>query len=71
LTKGLILINDIDITDNTPGAGGGGYPVIGSAAYVGTNGRIATDGVVRVGTFLSQVTEQNADGYCLVKLNIA
>lgn len=70
LTKGIILINDIDTTDNTTGSGGGGYPIIGAAAYVGTNGRIATDGVVRIGTFLSEVTEETANGYCLVRLNI-
>lgn len=69
LTKGIILINDIDTTANSPG--GGGYPVIGAAAYVGTNGRIATDGVVRIGTFLSEVTETTANGYCLLRLNIA
>lgn len=68
LTKGLILVNDIDTTSNSPG--GGGYPVIGAAAYVGTNGRVATDGVVRIGTFLSTVTEETASGYCLVRLNI-
>jgi hypothetical protein len=70
LTKGLILINDIDTTDNTPGAGGGGYPVIGAAAYVGTDGRIATDGIVRIGTFFSTVSEETAAGYCLLRLNI-
>lgn len=68
LTKGIILVNDIDITNN---GGGGGYPVMGAAAYVGTNGRIATDGVVRIGTFLSEVTETTSNGYCLVRVNIA
>jgi len=68
LTKGLILVNDIDVTGN---GGSGGYPVIGAAAYVGTNGRITTDGIVRVGTFLSEVTETSANGFCLVRLNIA
>lgn len=71
LTKGIVLINDIDVTDNTPGSGGGGYPVIGYPAFVGVNGRIATDGIVRIGTFLSEVTEENANGYCLVRLNIS
>ena len=70
LTKGLVLINDIDTTDNTAGAGGGGYPVIGAAAYVGTDGRIATDGLIRIGTFLSEVTEESANGHCLVRINI-
>lgn len=68
LTKGLILVNDIDIAGNS---GSGGYPVIGAAAYAGTNGRITTNGLVRVGTFLSEVTETSANGYCLVRLNIA
>jgi hypothetical protein len=70
LTKGIILVNDIDVTDNTPGVGGGGYPTIGAAAYVGVDGRIATDGIVRIGTFLSEVTEQTSNGYCLLRLNI-
>ena len=70
LTKGIILVNDIDTTDNTAGEGGGGYPTIGAAAYVGTDGRIATDGLVRIGTFLSEVTEESSSGYCLVRLNI-
>lgn len=67
LTKGIIHINDIDITDNGMG---GGYPSPGAAAYVGTNGRIATDGINRIGTFLTNVNENSANGYCLVRLNI-
>jgi hypothetical protein len=63
LTKGIVLINDID-------ASVGGYPTIGAAAYVGTNGRIATSGTNRIGTFLSQVTENTNNGYCLLRLNI-
>jgi len=70
LTKGIVLINDIDAT-NTAAPGSGGYPTIGAAAYVGIDGRIATDGIVRIGTFLSEVTEESANGYCLVRLNIA
>ena len=63
LTRGLILINDIDETNR---GGGGGSPDIGDAAYVGSNGRIATDGIVVVGRFLSRKDE---NGYVLVKLN--
>lgn len=63
LTRGLILINDIQ-------AVGGNYPAIGAAAYVGTSGRIATSGVNRIGTFLSTVSENTSSGYCLVRLNI-
>jgi hypothetical protein len=63
LTRGIILINDIE-------AVGGNYPVIGAAAYVGTLGRIATSGVNRIGTFLSTVSENTSSGYCLVRLNI-
>jgi hypothetical protein len=63
LTKGVVLINDID-------ASVGGYPVIGAAAYVGTNGRVATNGVNRIGTFLSEVSENSANGYCLLRLNV-
>jgi hypothetical protein len=63
LTKGVILINDIDTSV-------GGYPVIGAAAYVGTNGRVAANGVNRIGTFLSEVSENSANGYCLLRLNV-
>jgi hypothetical protein len=63
LTKGIVLINDID-------ASIGGYPTIGAAAYAGTNGRVATNGVNRIGTFLSQVSENTANGYCLLRLNV-
>lgn len=68
LTKGIVLINHIDTTNN---GSGGGYPTIGAAAYAGIDGRVATDGVVRIGTFLSEVTETTANGYCLLRLNIA
>lgn len=67
LTRGMIFINDIDITDR---GGGGGWPQAGSAAYVGDNGRIATDGILKIGQFLSSVDQQNNDGYCLIKINI-
>jgi hypothetical protein len=63
LTKGIVLINDID-------ASVGGYPIIGAAAYVGAGGRISTNGTNRIGTFLSQVTENTDNGYCLLRLNI-
>ena len=33
--------------------------------------RIATDSTVKIGTFLSEAAGQNANWYCLVKLNIA
>lgn len=62
LTRGLILINDLDTTDR---GGGGGFPQIGDAVYVGNSGRMATDGLVKVGKFLSTV-DQN--GYVLVKI---
>lgn len=64
LTRGLILINDIEIDNKT---GGGGNPDIGDVAYVGNNGKIATDGVISIGTFLSKKDE---NGYCLVKISI-
>jgi len=64
LTKGLILINEIEI-DNKEG--GGGNPDIGDVAYVGNNGKIATDGIIPVGTFLSPKDE---NGYCLIKISI-
>lgn len=62
LTRGLVLINDLDTTDR---GGGGGFPGIGDAAYIGNSGRMATDGVLKVGKFLSAV-DQN--GYVLVKM---
>jgi hypothetical protein len=64
LTRGLILVNDIDTTDR---GGGGGDPDIGDAAYVGSNGRIGTDGLVVIGKFLSRLDE---NGYALVKISI-
>jgi len=64
LTRGLILINDIDETNR---GAGGGAPDIGDAAYVGSNGRIATDGLVVIGKFLSRKDE---NGYVLVKISI-
>lgn len=64
LTRGLILVNDIDETNR---GGGGGAPDIGDAAYVGSNGRIGTDGLVVIGRFLSKKDE---NGYALVKISI-
>lgn len=64
LTRGLILINDIDTTNRN---GGGGNPDIGDAAYVGSNGSIGTDGIVVIGKFLSRLDE---NGYALVKISI-
>jgi hypothetical protein len=64
LTRGLILVNDIDTTNR---GGGGGNPDIGDAAYVGSNGRIGTDGIVVIGKFLSRMDE---NGYALVKISI-
>jgi hypothetical protein len=59
LTRGLVLVNDIDIT--------GGAPDAGDAAYASTNGRFGTTGVIVVGRFLSK---QDENGYALVKLSI-
>lgn len=64
LTRGLVLINDIDETNR---GGGGGVPNIGDAAYAGSNGRIATDGILVIGKFLSRKDE---NGYVLVKITI-
>ena len=64
LTRGLILVNDIDTTNR---GGGGGNPDIGDAAYVGSGGRIGTDGIVVSGKFLSRLDE---NGYALVKISI-
>jgi hypothetical protein len=64
LTRGLILVNDIDTTNR---GAGGGNPDIGDAAYVGNAGSIGTDGLIVVGRFLSRLDE---NGYALVKINI-
>lgn len=64
LTRGIILVNDIDTTNR---GSGGGNPDIGDAAYVGSNGRIGTDGIVLIGKFLSRLDE---NGYALVKISI-
>lgn len=63
LTRGLVLVNDIDTTNR---GGGGGSPDNGDAAYVGSNGRIATDGSILIGRFLSRLDE---NGYALVKIS--
>jgi hypothetical protein len=63
LTKGIILINDIDVSNHT---GGGGSPAPGDAVYVGNNGSFATDGVIAVGQFLSTTDD---DGYCLIRFS--
>ena len=64
LTKGLVLINDIDTTDR---GAGGGLPDVGDAAYAGNAGKIATDGIIVIGKFLSTV---GTDGYALVKIDL-
>jgi hypothetical protein len=64
LTKGIILINDIDISNR---GGGGGNPDIGDFAYAGDAGKIGTDGITAIGRFLSKKDE---NGYCLVKINL-
>lgn len=64
LTKGIVLINDIDTANHT--GAGGGLPSPGDAAYIGDDGAFATDGLVVVGQFLSSV---DADGYCLVRFD--
>ena len=60
LTRGTVLINDINQT--------AGLAQPGDAAYSGPTGTISTNGIFVVGRFLSSV---GADGYALVKLNIA
>ena len=64
LTKGIIYINDIDTTNRFSG---GGNPSIGDFAYVGDDGKIATDATVVIGKFLSKIDE---NGYCLVRINM-
>jgi hypothetical protein len=64
LTKGVILIDDIDITNR---GGGGGNPDVGDAAYVGDGGRIGTDGLIVIGKFLSK---KDQNGFCLIRINL-
>jgi hypothetical protein len=64
LTKGIIFVNDFDLTDR---GAGGGLPDVGDAAYAGDDGKIATDGIVVVGKFLSAV---DTEGYALVKIDL-
>lgn len=58
LTRGMVLINDIDIS--------AGEPEPGDAVYVGNNGVFATDGAIVVGKFLSTL---DADDYCLISFD--
>ena len=64
LTRGIVLINDIDETPRLSGSGG--PPVLGAAAYVGDDGRIGVNGSIKIGKFLST---KDSDGYCLVKVS--
>jgi hypothetical protein len=64
LTRGIVSINDIDETARSGGAGG--VPQLGAAAYVGNNGRIAVNGIIKIGKFLST---KDDNGYCLVKVS--
>lgn len=59
LTRGIVLVNDIDVT--------AGVPDPGDAAYVGSNGCISTSGSIVIGRFLSKKDE---NGYALVKISI-
>ena len=64
LTRGIVSINDIDETARSGGVGGA--PQLGAAAYVGNNGRIAVNGIIKIGKFLST---KDDNGYCLVKVS--
>lgn len=63
LVRGIIMVNDFDTTDR---GGGGGLPNPGDSAYVGNNGKIATEGLVKIGQFLSSVDQQ---GYAIVRVS--
>ena len=64
LTRGIVSINDIDETARSGGAGG--VPQLGAAAYVGNSGRIAVNGIIKIGKILST---KDDNGYCLVKVS--
>jgi len=64
LTRGIVSINDIDETARIGGSGGA--PQLGATAYVGNNGRIGVNGIIKIGKFLST---KDANGYCLMKVN--
>jgi|LakMenEpi06Jul12_1017403.scaffolds.fasta_scaffold00001_54 hypothetical protein len=63
LVRGIIMVNDFDLTDR---GGGGGVPNPGDSAYVGNNGKIATEGLVKIGQFLSAIDQ---DGYAIVRIS--
>ena len=65
LTRGIVSINDIDETARLGGSGGS--PQLGAAAYVGNNGRVAVNGLIKIGKFL---TTKDSNGYCLMKVSI-
>lgn len=80
LTKGIIFTNDFDITARSAFGSGiqptgsgiqptftGLLPIAGYPAFAGDDGRIATDGIVLIGKFLSTIDEE---GYALVKIDL-
>ena len=81
LTKGIIYTNDFDVTVRSAFGSGlvptgsgipplpftGLLPIAGYPAFAGDDGRIATDGIVLIGKFLSTIDEE---GYALVKLDL-
>jgi glycosyltransferase involved in cell wall biosynthesis len=66
LTKGIVLIGNIDKTDRV-NSGLTPDPVGGDPVYVGDNGSIATDGEIVIGKFLSSPDQ---DGFALILLNV-
>jgi len=69
LTKGLIYVNDIDLSSKI--INGISYtaptPQGGIAAYAGNDGKISTLGITRIGTFMSSL---DSNGYAIVRLTL-
>jgi hypothetical protein len=63
LTKGIIVIDDVDESNR---GGGGGAPAPGDPAYAGDNGLFATDGAIVVGQFLSS---KDSEGNVLIRID--
>jgi hypothetical protein len=69
LTRGLIYVNDIDLSSKVINSStySAPTPEAGIAAYAGNNGKISTLGITRIGTFMSAL---DAQGYALIRINM-
>jgi hypothetical protein len=63
MIRGIVMVNDFDLTNR---GGGGGNPNPGDTAYIGNGGRVAVEGLIPIGQFLSSI---DSDGYAIVRLS--